>query len=93
MGDGAGYDIRSFNTDGSIRFIEVKTTKGGVRTPFILSKNEIDFSVESGKAFFLYRVFEFGQRARVYTLQGSLRQSVWLESQEYRAAPKRRRHS
>ena len=28
-GDGAGYDIRSFDTDGSDRLIEVKTTNAG----------------------------------------------------------------
>jgi hypothetical protein len=31
-GDGAGYDIRSFDTDGHHRLIEVKTTKGWEHT-------------------------------------------------------------
>ena len=30
-GDGGGYDILSFDTDGSDRLIEVKTTKGWER--------------------------------------------------------------
>ena len=25
-GDGTGYDVKSFNADGTVRFIEVKTT-------------------------------------------------------------------
>lgn len=34
-GDGLGYDIRSFETDGQQRFIKVKTTSFGERTPFL----------------------------------------------------------
>jgi hypothetical protein len=33
-GDGAGYDILSFDIEGSSRLIEVKTTNGWERTPF-----------------------------------------------------------
>ena len=40
-GDGAGYDIRSFEPDGSERLIEVKTTNGWDRTPFHISRNEL----------------------------------------------------
>ncbi|BCH28845.1 hypothetical protein MesoLjLc_07750 [Mesorhizobium sp. L-8-10] len=40
-GDGAGYDIRSFDTDGSDRLIEVKTTNGWERTPFHITRNEL----------------------------------------------------
>ena len=29
-GDGTGYDIKSFNEDRSVRYIEVKTTKLGL---------------------------------------------------------------
>ncbi|WP_375248230.1 DUF3883 domain-containing protein [Sphingomonas sp.] len=39
-GDGAGYDILSFDTDGSDRLIEVKTTNGWERTPFHVTRNE-----------------------------------------------------
>ena len=38
-GDGAGYDILSFETDGTERFLEVKTTVGYERTPFFISPN------------------------------------------------------
>ena len=39
-GDGAGYDVRSFDRTGCTRLIEVKTTNGSARTPFYLSRNE-----------------------------------------------------
>ena len=39
-GDGAGYDILSFNSSGHELLIEVKTTNGGPATPFFLSRNE-----------------------------------------------------
>ncbi len=35
-GDGAGYDIFSFDPSGSELLIEVKTTNGAARTPFYL---------------------------------------------------------
>jgi hypothetical protein len=38
-GDGAGYDILSFDVAGRQRLIEVKTTNGAARTPFFLSRN------------------------------------------------------
>lgn len=40
-GDGAGYDIASFDADGRQRLIEVKTTNGWERTPFHISRNEL----------------------------------------------------
>ena len=33
--DYAGYDILSYNDDGTERFIEVKTTKGPINSDFI----------------------------------------------------------
>ncbi|MDO9249232.1 MAG: DUF3883 domain-containing protein [Phenylobacterium sp.] len=45
-GDGAGYDILSFDPAGGERLIEVKTTTGTRTTPFYLSRNEHDLSAE-----------------------------------------------
>ena len=39
-GDGAGYDILSFDPSGEERLIEVKTTNGAAKTPFFLTRNE-----------------------------------------------------
>ncbi|MDE0035961.1 MAG: DUF3883 domain-containing protein, partial [Gammaproteobacteria bacterium] len=44
IGDHLGYDIRSYEESGRDRFVEVKTTRYGKRTPFYISAGEIRFS-------------------------------------------------
>jgi hypothetical protein len=58
-GDGAGYDIKSYTSNGEQKFIEVKTTRGGEHTPFYISSAEARFAAEHGCRYYLYRVFEF----------------------------------
>ena len=62
-GDGAGYDIRSFRPDGSDRLIEVKTTNLGARTPFYITRWEIEVSRRSPESYSLYRVHGFARRS------------------------------
>ena len=59
IGDGAGYHIKSYNQDGSPKFIEVKTTKGGIRTGFYITSNELAFSELNSDNYVLIRVFNF----------------------------------
>ncbi|MGI8774083.1 MAG: DUF3883 domain-containing protein, partial [Actinomycetota bacterium] len=54
VGDGTGYDIRSYETDGTDRFIEVKTTGYGIYTPFYLSRNEVTVSADLDAKYHLY---------------------------------------
>lgn len=84
-GDGAGYDIASFNRDESPRLIEVKTTGSGKQFPFYVSANEVRVSAKSGDSYHLYRVFEFATRPRLYELRGPLERSCLLEATAYRA--------
>lgn len=74
QGDGAGFDILSKNMDGTDKYIEVKTTKLSKETPIFFSKNELDFSVEHSKEFFLYRIFDFEQNTKMFTRNGALNQ-------------------
>ena len=86
QGDGMGYDILSFESDGQSRFIEVKTTNGGIASSFIISHNELEFSQEAGEQFHLYRVFQFRTGPRLFTLSGDLSQHVHLKPTDYRAS-------
>jgi hypothetical protein len=87
QGDGLGYDILSFETDGRERLIEVKTTRFGPLTPFFASRNEVDFSADQHKGFQLYRLFKFSERPRLFTLPGSLRLTCQLDPVQFSALP------
>lgn len=84
-GDGAGYDVASFEEDGRDRLIEVKTTAFGSMTPFFASSREVDVSDVRAADYHLYRVFKFRKAPQIFDLPGSLRRSVVLEAVSYRA--------
>ncbi len=84
-GDGAGYDIASFNLDESPRLIEVKTTGLGKSFPFLVTANEVRVSEREAQAYQLYRVFDFSSQPRLYVLPGPLKTSCRLEPTQYRA--------
>ncbi len=85
LGDGLGYDVMSFDTDGRERFIEVKTTAFGPMTPFFASAKEVTVS-ETLAGFQLYRVFKFREDARIFCLAGALRASCALEPTQFKAS-------
>jgi len=58
-GDGAGYDIKSYTPDGEVKYIEVKTTKGGSNSSFYISRREVAFSEEHSENYYLYRLYSF----------------------------------
>ena len=81
-GDGAGYDVKSFEPDGSEKFIEVKTTKGGEATDFLISANEVEFSTRHASRYYLYRLYEFDAasgRGRFYVRHGGLGKELSIE--------------
>lgn len=85
-GDGAGYDVASFNADESPRLIEVKTTGLGKSFPFIVTANEVRVSNRRADHYHLYRVFDFSSDARLYVLSGALSTSCRLEPTQFRAS-------
>lgn len=87
VGPSAGFDIRSFDTSGADRFIEVKTTKYGKNTPFFISPNELRFSRDNATRYFLYRIFRFRVAPRVFALHGHLGDSCVLAPSEFVARP------
>src|SRR6266436_5425549 len=85
-GDGAGYDILSFDEKGNERFLEVKTTVGSDITPFYITRNELSFSSERPEAFRLCRVFDFSMRPRMFELAPPLENFVHLSPLSYEAS-------
>ena len=85
QGDHMGYDIRSYEETGRDRFIEVKTTRYGKRTPFYISANELKFCKSNSNAYQLYRVFGFRKSPRLFTLPGDVEAHVSLRAINYRA--------
>lgn len=82
-GDGAGYDILSKNKNGTDRCIEVKTTKLGKLTPIYISRNELKFSKINSQKFHLYRVYQFGNRTRMFQCKGDVETICHLEPINY----------
>ena len=85
-GDGAGYDVLSFEEDGRERFIEVKTTSYGKEAPFFISDNELSFANAHELTFRLYRVFGFRQAPRLFELRGRPDRHCRLDPTTYRAS-------
>jgi hypothetical protein len=85
-GDGAGYDIKSFEPDGSDRLIEVKSTKGGPTTDFFLTRTEREVSLERPDAWRLYRLHTLPTSPRLFVLPPPLEELVKLEAENWRAS-------
>ncbi|MDP3082156.1 MAG: DUF3883 domain-containing protein [Rubrivivax sp.] len=85
-GDGAGYDVLSFEEDGRERFIEVKTTAFSRETPFFISNGELSFANSHELEFCLYRVFEFRRAPRLFELRGRPDRHCRLDPTTYRAS-------
>ncbi len=85
-GDGAGFDILSFEPDGREKLIEVKTTIGGQTTPFFISSNELRVSEKRPNEFRLVRLYDFRHSPKVFELRPPLQQSLIIRPANYRAA-------
>ena len=85
-GDGLGYDVLSFESDGKERLIEVKTTTFGRDTPFFVSRGELALSQGAKDQFHLYRLFEFRKSPRFFALLGALEQHCRLDPVTYQAS-------
>lgn len=84
-GDGAGYDIQSFEIDGGDRLIEVKTTNGWERTPFHITRNELAVAKERCKDWRLVRLWNFAREPRAFELRPPLEAHVSLMATSYQA--------
>lgn len=85
-GDGAGYDIASFERDGRSRLIEVKTTNGWDRTPFHITRNELTVAEERRGEWCLFRLWNFSREPKAFELRPPLDAHVSLTATSYRAS-------
>ncbi|TSA41651.1 MAG: DUF3883 domain-containing protein [Verrucomicrobiales bacterium] len=86
QGDGLGFDVLSFDSEGNERFIEVKTTAFAKETPFYASASEIRFAQKNAERFSLYRLFEFRKTPKCYTLPGMIEDHCALDPINYRCS-------
>jgi hypothetical protein len=72
--DYLGYDIKSFDTDGKEIYIEVKTTRGGKSSSFIVTSNEYISSKKYATKYRLYRLYNYNPKsgADCFILKGDL---------------------
>lgn len=85
-GDGAGYDIRSFDKKGNEIFIEVKTTTKSHFEPFFVTSHELKVSKQVPNKYRLYRVFKFEAKVstgRLFIEQGQLDNAFLLSPKLY----------
>lgn len=86
-GDGAGYDISSFEPDGAARLIEVKTTNGGWdRTPFHISRNELAVAEAERESWCLVRLWNFAREPKAFELRPPLDRHVTLAPTSFLAS-------
>jgi hypothetical protein len=72
QGDGAGFDILSKYSNGTDKYIEVKTTKLSKETPFYFTRNELQFSLKHSNDFHLYRLFNVEEEVKMFIKTGGL---------------------
>lgn len=84
-GDGAGYDVHSFDANGNDRLIEVKSTHGPRTTPFFLTRNEASLAQERPDAYRIYRLYDLARTPSAFKLRPPLEKAVRLEVETWRA--------
>lgn len=85
-GDGAGYDIYSFESDGRERLIEVKTTNGWERTPFHVTRNELAVADANRDNWHLVRLWNFARDPKAYSIRPPLDAHIALTPTSFLAS-------
>jgi len=79
QGDGLGFDVLSYESNGREKFIEVKTTSFGKETPFFITRNEVGLSRSEIERFHIYRIFDFRKDPKVFSFRGPVEDHCRLD--------------
>jgi hypothetical protein len=85
-GDGVGFDILSFRTDGTPRKIEVKTTSGSRTTPFFLTRTERAVCDEEPEIWRLYRLHDLGGTPGLFRIKPPMEPLLRLSIESWKAS-------
>lgn len=85
-GDGAGFDIASFELNGSARLIEVKTTNGWERTPFHITRNELAVADAHRHEWCIVRLWNFARMPKAFEVRPPLDAHLSLTPTNFLAA-------
>ncbi|TXG76357.1 DUF3883 domain-containing protein [Candidatus Dojkabacteria bacterium] len=80
-GDGAGYDISSFFSDGRKKYIEVKATKNSLDSAYYISRNELGFLRDNPETSFVYRVLISENSPEEHHLEALTAEDILQESE------------
>ena len=61
--DGRGFDVLSYDENGTEIHIEVKTTDKNEKTPFLISQNEVMFFKKYPKNYRIYRLYNYDKKS------------------------------
>ncbi len=88
-GDGAGYDIRSYDSAGAPSFIEVKTTRGPATAASFVTPNAVAFSRAHSVEYMLMRIFGYDEASNsgcYHVVKGALDVTFDLLPTAFRAS-------
>lgn len=92
IGDFLGFDILSRTDLDRDKYIEVKTTAGSRKTPFILTKRQIEIMKSFPDQFYVYRLWDFkvaDQRGILEMISASeIKESFNMRANSYSVTPK-----
>lgn len=80
-GNAEKFDILSYEKDGTERYIEVKTTTGGLSSQFHVSEKEVEFSNEFGMQYYLYRVYNVNKIPCIKIMPGPIDRKILMPSE------------